>query len=298
MTVRRDPQVWAAVASQLRAYRARGLTGLMTEDTVRFATAQALADAGTPPQQMRVEWPHPLLRGSRVDLAIGLPTPTALLEFKFPREPNELNAAWTMALGEVLKDFYRLASCPGDLDRLFIYVETPRLRQYMAGAARRYGLDLDVDHVALRPDDAARLPTTAAQIIGAELAAHHVTAHRLHVLDVDDNLRLMVYLVDALTSPPNAAARQLAATSTTPNQALLPPQPTAPQGPPAPTFRGTRDGARREILQAARAVLARSGTDTFTPADIVAQMHRAGTGYGGPARAIKAGPTFTVVDRF
>lgn len=261
VTVWRDPQVWAAVASRLRAYRTAGLTGLMTEDTVRFATAQALADAGTPPEQMHVEGPHPVLRGSRVDLALGLQTPTALLEFKFPREPNELNAAWTMVLGEVLKDFYRLASCPGEMDRLFVHVETPRLRRYMAGAAGRYGLDLDVEHVALRPADAARLPSTAAQIVGAELAAHHVVAQRLQVLDVDGDLRLMVYLVDALNRPPTAAAGLLAATT---NKSPLP-QPVAPQA--APAAPETRDGARREILQAVHAVLTGSGTDTFTPAE-------------------------------
>jgi hypothetical protein len=40
-----------------------------------------------------------------------------------------------------------------------------------------------------------------------------------------------------------------------------------------------RDGARREILEAIHAVLIRSGGDTFTPAEIVAEMTRRRTGY-------------------
>jgi hypothetical protein len=203
----RGAEVWAAVTAELRGYRQRGLAGLMTEDTVRFATARALIEAGVDPSGLRVEWPHPALRGSRVDLAVGGEPPSALIEFKFPREPTEQNAAWTMALGEVLKDFYRLATCPGDADRLFVYIETNRLRRYMAGAADRYGLDLDVEQVALHPADAARLPTTAARIIGVELAAHHVVAQRIRLVTIDDGLRLALYVVDPLGKPHGEAAR-------------------------------------------------------------------------------------------
>jgi hypothetical protein len=46
-----------------------------------------------------------------------------------------------------------------------------------------------------------------------------------------------------------------------------------------PVLPGTRDGARREILAAIRAVLARSGTTTFTPTQVVTEMTRRGTGY-------------------
>ena len=103
-----------------------------------------------------------------------------------------------MALGELLKDLYRLTVYPGHVVRLFVYVESTRLRTYMAGAARRYGLDLDTDDVTLHPTDAARLPTTAARIIGSELAAHHVTANRVALEQIDDTLRLAVYTVDPI----------------------------------------------------------------------------------------------------
>jgi hypothetical protein len=199
----KDPAVWSAVATDLRGHRQRGLAGLLTEDTVRFAAARALVDAGTDPVGLRAEWPHPALKGSRVDLVAGGEPPGALIEFKYPREPNEQNAAWAMALGEVLKDFYRLAAYPSDADRLFVYVETNRLRRYMAGRAKTCGLNLDVDEVALRPSEAALLPTIATQIIGAELAAHDVTARRITLVDVDDTLRLAVYEVDPLGISPD-----------------------------------------------------------------------------------------------
>lgn len=288
MDVWRGDEVWAAVAAELREYRQRGLAGLMTEDTVRFATARALIDAGVAPSGLRAEWPHPALRGSRVDLAVGGEPPSALIEFKFPREPTEQNAAWTMALGEVLKDFYRLAACPGDADRLFVYIETGRLRRYMAGAANRFGFDLDVEQVALRPADAARLPTTAARIIGAELATHHVVAQRIQLVTIDDSLRLALYLVDPIGKPHGEAAHLAVEETPFPPD---PPQSGSPDladnrrsrnHPPAIQDRlsaPTRNGARREILEAIRSVLARSNSSTFTVAGITEEMHRVGTGY-------------------
>lgn len=268
----RDPTVWRTVAGELREHRRRGLGHLLTEDTVRFAAARALASAGADPAGLAVEWPHPSLAGSRVDLVAGGRPPAALIEFKYPREPNEKNAAWTMALGEVLKDFYRLAVYPGRADRLFVYAETARLRRFMARSAVRYGLALDVGQVALRPDEAARLPTTAARIIGAELAAHHVTARRIALVPVDDALRLSVYAVDPLGASPDPVPEAAAGDS------------GAGRRRPAATG-GTRDGVRREILAAVRAVLGRSGGTTFTPAQIVDEMARRGSGY--PASTIR-----------
>jgi hypothetical protein len=114
-----------AVAAELRRHRRSGLSWLLTEDAVRFAAARALVDAGVDAASLRVEWPHPVLTGSRIDL-VADGAPPVFVEFKYWREPNEQNAAWTMALGEVLKDFYRLATCPGPAQRVFVYVLRPR----------------------------------------------------------------------------------------------------------------------------------------------------------------------------
>lgn len=250
--------VWAQVVAELRGHRDRGLGRLLTEDAVRFCVARALADAGVDAGWLRVEVPHPGMKGARVDLVVGDERPVALIELKYPREPNPANAAWTMTLGEVLKDFYRLAAYPGDVDRVFVYVETAHLRRYMAGVATRHGVDLDTDAVTLRPGEVTALPSTATSIIGAQMTAQ-VTAQRLALLPVDDDLRLAVYRVN-----PHAPV----------DDDVI--APTADRTIPS---RVTRDGARREILEAIRAVLTRSGRDTFAPVEIVTEMHRRGSGY-------------------
>ncbi|MGI5499349.1 DUF7669 domain-containing protein [Lentzea sp. CA-135723] len=46
-----------------------------------------------------------------------------------------------------------------------------------------------------------------------------------------------------------------------------------------PATRTARDGARREILDAVRAALAKSGASTFTLAEVLNEMSRRNTGY-------------------
>lgn len=265
-----DSAVWEAVAQEIAGHQRAGLERLLTEDVVRFSTARALVAHGCDPEQLRLEWPHPQLRGSRIDLVVGNP-PEALVELKYPREPNEQNAAWTMALGEVLKDVYRLSLIPTG-DKVFVYVETARLHRYMAGAAARYGLTLDADEVTLEPDAARSLPLTAAQIIGPELLGRRVTATRLHVLPIGEDLRLSVYLVDG-PGEVRAAGASSAAPTTAPVGAGV----NASRGPVQVTTEVS--GVRGEIHRAVRAVLARSGRTTFRLDEVVREMRNAGSRY-------------------
>jgi hypothetical protein len=260
----RAPTLWDAVGAELREYQQAGLAGLLTEDVVRFTTARALVAAGADPAGLHVEWPHPALKGARVDLVAGHDPPTALLEFKFPREPSETTGPRTMLLGHVLKDLYRLAVYPGDVDRLFVYVQTAGLRAYMIRAAKKYDLDLDRDRVNLAATNVAKLPPTAAQIIGPELAAHDVVARRIALVAVDDTLRLAVYAVDPIATAvsPNHTGAQPQAVLTGEHQRAT-----------------VRTGARQEILDAVHAILTRSGNDTFTLADILDEMARRKSAY-------------------
>lgn len=250
--------VWAEVAAEVRDHRKRGFGALLTEDAVRFCVARTLVGAGVDVGWLRVEVAHPVWKGARIDLVVGGDRPVALLELKYPRESNPANAAWTMTLGEVLKDFYRLAAYPGAVDRVFVYVETAHLRRYMTGVAARYGVDVDADTVILDPATVAALPSTATNIIGSQSAAR-VTAHRLTLLPVDDDLRLAVYGVDPFALHVDDVS-----------------EPSIDRAVPS---RLAREGARREILDAVRAVLTRSGSDTFTPVEVVAEMTLRGTGY-------------------
>jgi hypothetical protein len=209
-----------------------------------------------------------VLKGARVDLVVGGEPPAAPLAFKFPREPNETNGPRTMLLGHVLKDLYRLAAYPGDADRLFVYVQTAGLRAYMAGVARKYDIDLDRSQVELTATKVAKLPPTAAQIIGPELAGHNVVARRIALTAVDEPLRLAVYAVDPIGA---AIEPALHPTHTR----------TAVQAEPTHEQRRTtvRTGVRQEILDAVHAALTRSGSETFTLIDILDEMARRNTAY-------------------
>jgi hypothetical protein len=110
---------------------------------------------------------------------------------------------------------------------------------------------------------------------------------------VDGELRLAVYRVDPLGAPPDPTVERLAADGTprdsapavaqlggdvssqleNEGEALTPP--VTPTEVPV----GTREGARREILGAIHVLLGGSGSDTFTPAQVLAEMKRRGTGY-------------------
>jgi hypothetical protein len=98
--------LWAQVAETTARHAAAGRGHLLTEDVVRFATALELERQGIAPGRLRTEYRVPELGGS-IDLVIDDP-PIAAIEFKFPRDPRAFNAADTMTVGELLKDFYRM----------------------------------------------------------------------------------------------------------------------------------------------------------------------------------------------
>jgi len=261
-----DGDLWASVAQELRVYRQRGLGRVLTEDTLRFAAVRAAADAGVDPARMRVELPHPSVPGARIDLAVGDP-PAVIVEFKYPREPVQKNAAWTMTLGEVLKDFYRLAAYPGQVTRVFIYAESRRLRRYMLGAAERYGIDIDRPAVLLLAEAIEALPTTAREIIGG-LCVGPLAADRVALTEVDEDLRLSVYFV---AGQDTAAATSLGS----PGVGAVASHPDLPAARPA----SARTGARHEILDAIDALLVRSGANSVTVEDVIYEMRRRGIQY-------------------
>ncbi len=89
----------------------------------------------------------------------------AAIEFKYPREPRETNAAWTQHLGEALKDFYRLATMPADFSqRWCVQLWSTRVRRYFDGVAGRHDVALGLrpgKQTVLDPADVRNLPATA-----------------------------------------------------------------------------------------------------------------------------------------
>jgi len=122
------------------------------------------------------------------------------------------------------------------------------------------------ERLELHPDAVTGLPETATRAIGAAAIPDLVTANCIVSEAIGDDLGLYAYRVAGVAVPLPAPSVTVAA----------PKQSPPLSGELAPK---TRDGARREILEAARKVMARGGSVTFTMSEVVAEMHARGTGY-------------------
>ena len=200
--------IWMAVSGELSEHDSAGLQAFLTEDVVRFATVRALARGGVSPAELHTEW---RAAGPAIDLAVGEPVHTAV-EFKFPREPHEKNAAWTQHLGELLKDFFRLAHLPASVgDRWCVQVVSERLRRYLDGVETNHGLRLGMsagDVTFIGPDVHRVLPRTASDRL-APWSEHAgaVTARCTDVLDAGAGLRLVIHSVEHIGLPGSGPSR-------------------------------------------------------------------------------------------
>ncbi|TQS45897.1 hypothetical protein [Cryptosporangium phraense] len=194
--------VWAATASALDRHRVAGLEALLTEDVLRFAAVCELVEASVAPVRLEAEWRRPGVPDS-VDLVVTGPTPAAV-EFKFPREPRETNAAWTQHLGEALKDFYRLAHMPsGFVDRWCVQLLSARVRRYFDGVAQRHGVAFGLRPGEVTELDPARvrtLPATAQRGLGrwlTDLPPVHARCEAVH--PTGEDLRLVTHRVSPVS---------------------------------------------------------------------------------------------------
>lgn len=263
--------LWRDVAVRVADHREAGRGHLLTEDTVRMETVRALEQAGVVPKRVRIEVPNPAVLGKgKLDLVVD-PPDGVVVELKYPRDSATGFSPDTMTLGELLRDFLRVAAVAAD-DRWVVQVLNDRLVKYLVAAFARYDLQwagapkdvLRLPHAAI-----AALPKTAKDAIDVAAVAETVSATlevREPVGPVGEKLTLFAYRVDGL-----------AVSEVDPLPADAPPEPSIMAG--ALTAAVTRDGARQEILDAARAVVARSAGAPFTMPDVIAEMDRRGSGY-------------------
>lgn len=194
--------IWCATAAQLERYRGAGLENLLTEDVVRFAAIQQLVAAGVNPRTLEAEWRRPGVPDA-VDLVVSHPS-FAAIEFKYPREPRETNAAWTQHLGEALKDFYRLAHMPAQFtERWCVQLLSGRMRRYLDGVADRHGVRLGLaagESTVLDPAEIRALPATTHKGLGQWLVdLSTVEAHCVAVHLVGRDLQLVVHSVNSVS---------------------------------------------------------------------------------------------------
>lgn len=162
--------MWPGVVEELRSDIVAGRQHWLTEDSLRRATANALVErAGIAAERVRFER-RGLIAGGAVDLVVDDPLEAAI-EFKFPRDSASVGAADTMTHGEMLKDFYRVAALPSDVDRWVVLLIHRRLRGYLERRADP-GWCFDVGQTfELSAGLADRLPATAGRLIGAHVDA-------------------------------------------------------------------------------------------------------------------------------
>jgi len=261
--------LWRNVAARVAAHRAAGRGHLLTEDIVRLEAVLALEEVGVGPERVAIEVPSSVLVKGKLDLVID-PPDGVVAELKYPRDSRTGVSPDTMTLGELLRDFLRVAAVAGD-DRWVVQLLNDRLVDYLIAAFARYDLGWATapgDVLELRPQAIAALTTTAKNAIGAAAVPGTVTATFALREPVGQNLSLFAYRVDPLS--PGAGP---------PVEAEAPEAPELTATRIEPAVAASRDGARREILEAARAVVARGGGSPFTLPEVIAEMNRRGTGY-------------------
>lgn len=108
--------IWVDVAQQLRQHRASGRGHLLTEDALRMCTVLSLQSAGIAAENLSIEVFDPVLKGGKVDLVLADVAGRTIVKLKYPRGSRTGISPDTMTLGELLRDFLRVALVPA-IDR-------------------------------------------------------------------------------------------------------------------------------------------------------------------------------------
>jgi hypothetical protein len=259
--------VWHDVAARVRAHRTAGRSHLVTEDVVRMETVLALDAVGVRGDRLLIEYPAPQLQGGKLDLVVDAPD-GAVVELKYPRDSRTGISPDTMTLGELLQDFLRVSAVPAQ-ERWVVQLIGRRLLTYLQQVQRRHALTWTVtagQDFLISPEALSGLPEAAGRSLGAIGRDSAVLARCLVSEPLDSELGLYAYAV--------AAHAGTSAGGAFPS----PPVPAVETSTSSPTG-GRATGARGEILDAIAAITTRSGRNTFTVLDVVAEMRRRGTRY-------------------
>jgi len=172
------------------------------------------------------------------------------------------------------------------------------LETYLIKSGARHGTSWTVtpgQRLTVEPEVVAAFPVTARQAVGTAALTARVTATCEVAERIDKELVLYAYRVDAATPTLTDATRDVAtnAQPEDPGPATVAASAYLGDGGiveaplavgsagdgPAVAQRPARTGARGEILSAVAAVMARTRRDTFTAAQVAAEMRTRGTTY-------------------
>lgn len=259
-------EVWRDVATQLKVHRAAGRRHLLTEDTVRMCTVMALEAVGVAPGDVGVEISDPALGGGKMDLVVSRPQGRSVVELKYPRGSPSGISPDAMTLGELLRDFLRVAVVPAE-DRWVVLVLEPNLRHYLARRGAPAWVDEPGQEFLLERKMLEALPKTARGAIGPTEWLLPVRAHCVVAVPVDVDLALFAYRVEepAADAIPTSLAGSTAVASAAATSGT---RPTAQSG-----------TARAQILTVIQTMVSRSGQPEVTAQQVVDEMRRIGSPY-------------------
>jgi len=227
-----------------------------------FALEAAAVVAG----RLQAEYLAPSLHGGKVDLVVD-PPDGDVIELKYPRDSRTKFSPDTMTMGEMVRDFLRVAGMPAR-SRWVVQVVNPRLERYLMGLDPRHQLSWTVVEgieLVLHPEVLCRLPKTARDAMHdagtAEVMDKTVIGRCIVAVPIDDDLSLYAYTVAApASSMPLAQAPVATRTASV-----------------ATAGAEQRTGAGAEILVAISDLNARSGADTVTLDQVVREMRARGS---------------------
>ena len=155
--------IWLALAETIGKHLEAGRGHLLTEDSFRFALITALELGGIPADEIRLEVIDKGI-GGKLDLVIGDPA-EAVVELKFPRDSKSTSPD-TMTLGELLRDFYRLARVDAQ-HRWAVQLISDRLRRFLERRTDVRWTFVEGSTFAIPAGTFERLPLTAQRSLPA-----------------------------------------------------------------------------------------------------------------------------------
>lgn len=182
--------LWERVAVDLSGHTDRGNLGLLTEDSVRWATAVWLQRLGVSASHLQTE--VPASGRGRIDLTVE--PRVAAIEFKFPRPPRSGKPPFTQHAGAVLADVIVLSAEVEYASRFIVVLLLPAFEKHFR---RRGDVRLPLNaggQTEIDEDAIERLPETARRKLPSDVgsrlpvlvrcsAVHRFDAFALAVLE-------------------------------------------------------------------------------------------------------------------